>query len=387
MNLLVISGMPHHLDADRVVYGWGPTVEELDHLATCFSDVHHVALLHQGPPPPNALPYRARNLTTTLLPAAGGKRPIDKLALLGMAPPYVYAIARELRRRRPDAVHIRCPANVPLLALPLVRLLHRGPCWVKYAGNWKATNDPLSYRLQRRWLRSPRCRCVVTVNGDWSDSPQHVVGFLNPSLTEHDLAAARAPETGDRPRSPFRLLFVGRVERAKGVDVVLEVARLLAEDEVDYRLEIVGDGAEKASFERRSQKPGLAGRVAFVGWMSKEEVTERYRRAHVVLLPSESEGWPKVLSEAMAYGAVPVARAVSAIPQVLDSTGAGFAVAGGDARAYYRVVKQLIEDRVVWRRASDAGRRSAPQFGYASYLSSVHDLFVKAWDVDLGCSG
>ena len=223
MRLAGVSHTPHHHGPDGLV-GWGPTVTELDHLATRFDEVVHVAPVHDGPPPASALPYRAANLRVEPTVAAGGDGVAAKAGLVAAAPRHWAAIGRELAGA--DAVHVRCPANVSGLALARLRATRdRRPVWVKYAGNWRpGADDPWSYALQRRWLRRGFGRMAVTVNGR-GDDPDHVRAFPNPSLTDDDLAGGRAAAAGKPPlEEGLRLAFVGRVEPEKGAPEAVAVA-------------------------------------------------------------------------------------------------------------------------------------------------------------------
>ena len=82
-----------------------------------------------------------------------------------------------------------------------------------------------------------------------------------------------------------------------------------------------------------------------------------YARSHFMLLPSScSEGWPKVLSEAMAYGVVPVASNVSCIPQILGATGSELTSEPGDLDGFAATVVRLASDP----RAVDAPPAAPP---------------------------
>jgi glycosyltransferase involved in cell wall biosynthesis len=105
--------------------------------------------------------------------------------------------------------------------------------------------------------------------------------------------------------------------------------------------------------------------------------------AHFILLPSRSEGWPKALSEAMAYGAVPVAAAVSSIPQILRATGAGVALLPDDTDGMAGAIARLAADPAAWSAASRAGVAAARLFTYRAYQAAVADLFARAWGIDL----
>ncbi|MEZ4539454.1 MAG: glycosyltransferase [Chloroflexota bacterium] len=379
MRLLIISHTPHY-HSDEGIVGWGPTVRELDYLAALFDQVTHVAVGYPGHPPASALPYKASNLRVRLLAPAGGESWRDKLGILTAYPAYARVLREEMSRA--DAVHVRCPANISLLAL---WLLGRMPApryrWVKFAGNWQPdTREPWSYRLQRRWLAENRHRGVVTVNGRWPQQPAHVYTFDNPCLTDEEIDQGGALAAARQFRLPAELLFVGELNEGKGVGRVLRVAQALRARGIPFRLRLLGDGPDRPRYEAWARDKGLS-EVSFLGWIPRAEVARYYAAAHFILLPSRSEGWPKVLSEAMAYGVVPVAAAVSSIPQILGETGAGVALPTDDVEGMAGAIASFVANPDTWAAAGRAGVAAAPRFTYRAYQAAVAGLFAGAWGV------
>lgn len=382
-KLLIISHTRHYRSGDQLV-GWGPTVRELDYLARLFDEVVHVAPLHADPAPASMLPYAAPNLRLHAVNPAGGDGLADKLGILRLAPAYRRAFDAELADA--DAVHVRCPANISLIALlHLMRRTPKRPCWYKYAGNWQPSGpEAWSYRLQRRLLRGGRHAGAVTVNGRWSDQPAFIHSFNNPSLTQTELAEGCRAAQQKRLDAPLSLLFVGRLETAKGVGRLLHIAQELALRGLAFGVDFVGDGPERAVFEAQAERLGLSRQVRFHGWLPRPALAEFYRRAHFFVLPSSaSEGWPKVLSEAMAYGTAVVASTVSSIPQVLRETGAGTAVVPDNIVGFADAICGYVQSPDRWRAASTAGTRAAYQFSYDYYLQRVQALFQDTWQMTL----
>ncbi len=222
----MVSHTPHHRDGDRLV-GWGPTVREIDQLATLFDEIVHVAPVHGGAAPPSELPYRARNVRVVAVPAAGGDSLRSKLDVLRVLPVYADAIWRQLGRC--DVAHVRCPSNIGLVAAILL-VFRRRPSvrWIKYAGNWRPkSRESWSYRLQRWILDRRLTRSLVTVNGQWPNQPVHVRSFLNPGLTEGEFREGAAVAATKRMADPLRLLFVGRVDAEKGCGRAIEILAAL----------------------------------------------------------------------------------------------------------------------------------------------------------------
>jgi len=374
--------MSHYLNDGQIV-GWGPTVQEIDHLAKVFDEIRHIACLHQEPAPSSSLPYSAKNVHLIPLQAAGGPKFSDKLEILKLIPSYLLRILREIPWA--DVIHIRCPANVSLLAIILLRFIHQKMCWVKYAGNWKPTGDEAwSYTFQRWWLEKGLHRGIVSVNGRWPGQPKHVYSFLNPSLSLAELRDSQRVGKAKKFHPPLHLLFVGRVETAKGAGRVLQIALKLKQKGLDFVVDFIGDGPERPTFESWSEEHGIASCLTFHGWLPRPALSDFYARAHFMVFPSSaSEGWPKVLSEAMAFGAVPIAGAVSSIPQILAETGAGVALPPLDVDAFVKAVLEYAAHPGRWQTASRAGMAAASRFTYEHYLQVLSQTFQHSWGIDL----
>jgi glycosyltransferase involved in cell wall biosynthesis len=374
MRLLVISHTPHYVHDGEIV-GWGATIRELDQLATLFESVVHIAPLHGGPAPASAMAYESDSVRLHEVLPAGGERFLDKLRILLRYPGYAAAIIRETGLA--DVVHVRCPANISMLALILLGALsHPTLRWAKYAGNWGPTEkEPWTYRFQRWWLAKGFHRGVVTVNGNWPNQPAFVRSFLNPCLTDDELEEGNEAGGIKELGQPVRLLFVGRLESAKGAGVCLEILARLQNGGIAARLDLIGEGAERAEFARRAVELGVSSRVDFHGGLPRTELGQFYSQAHFVLLPSVcSEGWPKVLSEAMAYGAVPIATSISSIPQFFESFSTGSAIDLPDAGLFSDAIQAYLRNPARWREHSKNAVKAASQFSYGDYLQAVRKL-------------
>ncbi|MBL8133247.1 MAG: glycosyltransferase [Anaerolineae bacterium] len=373
MKLLIISNMAHYLRDGQLV-GHGPTAREISAMAALFDEITHIGCLYQGASPNLALPYTTDKLRFVGLPPAGGERFLDKLLILFYIPLYIATILRYLPRA--DVVHVRAPANIPLIALLLLSVVRRPKLrWLKYAGNWKPdVPDARSYRIQRWMLRRGWHRGQVTVNGQWLGDRSFVHGFLNPCLTEEEVMEGQVAARSKTMATPVRLILVGWMLRSKGVERALRVAALLRADGVAISLDLIGDGHERQELEALAASLGLDDCVTFHGWLARTDLAPFYTRAHLMLFPTNSEGWPKVISEAMAYGVVPLASAVSAIPQYLTEFQTGMAIPAEDIEAYAAAIRAYAADPARWQAESKRAVEAAARFTYAHFLQDVRAL-------------
>lgn len=372
-RMVVVSHTPHHEGREGVV-GFGPTLRELDELASLFVELVHVAPLYPGAPPGDALPYRSPHVRYVPVRSTGGGTVGQRLSALRAVPEWVRSINKELNSA--DVVHVRCPAGIAMVALGVLTF-RRSPAkrWFKYAGNWHPTGpEPGPYRLQRWWLRHHLARGEVTVNGDWANQPRWVHAFDNPTLTEEEIDRGREAATSKPPPPPFRLAFVGRVEKAKGIDVVVDTVRVLAAEGVDVELEVIGDGPIREQLADTCEATGIADQVRFAGWVTRAMVEEVLAVSHCLVLPSASEGFPKVLAEAMAFGAVPVATRVSSIGQVLDDLGLQTSLPAATEADLTGLVRRLVLDPAMIDEFRSRGLEGVRRFSYAEYLERVRSL-------------
>lgn len=129
------------------------------------------------------------------------------------------------------------------------------------------------------------------------------------------------------PAQLRKLLYVGRLSREKGVDVLLRALGELAHDGEAFSLTVVGDGPDGTALAALVTELGLVERVAFEGHVTDADRRRSlYLDAGIVVIPSRTEGVPLVAIEAMALGRVVVASAVGGIPDIVEDGWSGLLV-------------------------------------------------------------
>lgn len=312
-TLTIISHTEHYQLDDGSIVGLGSTVTEINQLLGIFDTITHVAMLHDTPAPPSALPYSSNSITFVGLPAVGGTTWAAKLQLLIQAPNILVQIHRALKQA--DYFQFRAPTGIGVFVIPYLMVFTSKRGWFKYAGNWKQKQAPLAYRFQKGLLKSQSR--PVTINGSWPNQPKHCLSFENPCLTKQELDEGLKVVANKTFSKPIELCFVGRLEAAKGLDLILDVLASLVPGmrEKTGAVNVVGSGSHIDRYQKQVETLGLP--VTFHGYLSRSEVHDIYKRSHAILLPSASEGFPKVIAEAMNYGCVPIVSQVSAIGQYI----------------------------------------------------------------------
>ncbi len=136
------------------------------------------------------------------------------------------------------------------------------------------------------------------------------------------------------------VLFVGRLSAEKRVDKILDVWSRLKNNS-EWKLTLVGEGNCSGNLEMQVKDLNLKD-VCFEGYSS--DVTEYYRRAKILLLTSDFEGFPMVLIEAQRFSVVPITFAMSAGPENIVSGGGGVLVRNNDIAGMTSVLDDLMSD-------------------------------------------
>lgn len=320
MTLAIISHTEHYKLADGTVVGWGPTVTEITHLLDVFDTIYHVAMFQDTEAPASALPYLSDRIVFVPLPALGGKTIGAKLQLVWKAPRVLRSINKTLKQV--DWFQFRGPTGIGVYVIPFLALMIKKPGWFKYAGNWNQEKPPLGYGLQR-WMLKQQSR-KVTINGRWDKQPMHCLTFENPCLTDKELIEGEALGKQKSVDGMLTCCFVGRLEKPKGVERIIKaIGRLTMEEKKRINIvHLVGDGPDRDYFKALAEKSGVE--FAFHGFLAREQVFEIYKESHIFLMPTTaSEGFPKVIAEAMNFGCLPIVSNISSIGQYIKNMETG----------------------------------------------------------------
>jgi glycosyltransferase involved in cell wall biosynthesis len=194
----------------------------------------------------------------------------------------------------------------------------------------------------------------------------------------------------DEPKAAGRdILYAGVLVHRKGVHHLINAFAKVAEGFPQAHLLIIGKEDNKTyaiGLKRQVQQLGLGHRVEFLGALSQPELAKRMRKACVFVLPSYSEGLPRVVFEAMAVGIPVIASAVSGIPEIIENGLSGFLVEPGNESKLAESLQWIIchpqESLEIGKRAQKFARRFVSA---ESYVSNYKKTFDEALSLRNGC--
>lgn len=266
----------------------------------------------------------------------------------------VRVLRATLNRLKPDLI-LSFSDQMNIVALQAARPL-RIPIWISEHSN--PERQRLGF-LWEKWRKSiyPSCTGCVVLNQDIAGVmsrfvPKEKIRVIPNAVVEPRRSAVK------REPGTQTVLFVGRLSPEKRVDLLiaawLEVCRQLPE----WRLVIVGDGAERERLQKLTQGESS---VAWLGWCS--DPGEYYATADLFVLPSEYEGFPVALLEAMSYGVASVATRCSSTIEELNATGESVrAIAVGSKQDLAGSILELARDAGSRSRLATQARETAKKY-------------------------
>ncbi|HVM33978.1 MAG TPA: glycosyltransferase [Actinomycetota bacterium] len=239
---------------------------------------------------------------------------------------------------------------------------------------------------------------VASTDEEWKQlaclygAPQDRVKTLHPGV-DHDLftpgdrAAARA-SLGFADEAV--LLYVGRIQRLKGIDLAIEaVEELVPAIERPVRLLIAGGPSGPAGelelerLRRLARVRGVDSAVSFIGAQPHDRLPNYYRAADAVVVCSHSESFGLVGLEAHACGTPVVATAVGGLSYIVREGESGYLVSQRDPSVFAARLKQLLSDDELRRRFSAGAIESARTFSWTRTARSLLELYECLSDENL----
>jgi colanic acid/amylovoran biosynthesis glycosyltransferase len=286
------------------------------------------------------------------------------------------ALANELASLEVEHIHAHHGYFASWMALVAARLLGIGFSLTLHGSDLLLHGNLLAAKLRF-------CRFCVTV----SNFNRDYIFRRFPSIPESKVLVQRlgvdcVPSSDEAElapdEQPFLLLSVGRLNRVKNHRFLIQACAALRDEGRAFRCWIAGEGPERPALEHQIEALQLQAQVRLLGHIPRNELSDYYRRAGVVLLTSLSEGIPVVLMEAMARQKLVLAPAITGIPELVEHARTGFLYEPGSMRDFLDVLSCILD-----RRSSLAPvRRAAAASVSANYnrqrnLRSFADHFLE----------
>lgn len=285
---------------------------------------------------------------------------------------------RALDRLGPDVIHVHEPL------VPWAGLAAATSDAAPVVGTFHAWSDASRlYRAARPVARRVLDHLAVSLAvsdaaahyhaGALGRSPSHFRVVPNGVDVARFADAAPLADLADAGRPT--LLFVGRLERRKGLEPLIRAFTRLKSDRPDLRLLVVGNGPERARCEAMLP-PRLRQDVTFLGRIDDEDLPRAYATADLYVAPAlGGESFGIVLLEAMAAGRPLVASDIPGYRSVATDGRQGRLVPPGDPVALADAIAALLDNPVLRDAMAADGRRSVAAYDWARVAARVADTY------------
>lgn len=314
MKFTIISSVPH-IKYNNQYFTYAPYVHEMNIWAKYISELIIVAPLIEGKISPIDLAYNHNNITFLSVDSFNILSARDAFKTLFKIPKIALTIFQAMQMS--NHIHLRCPGNMGLLGSVVQMLFPSKPKTAKYAGNWDfSSKKAFSYKLQQKILSNTFLtrNMRVLVYGEWKGSSKNIKPFFTATYHKSEIE----PITIKNFDNVINFMFVGTLVSGKNPLYAIQLVQNLKSNGFNVSLALYGDGVLKSELEKYIIDNNLTDFIFLKGNQNKEIIKQAYKNSHFVILPSESEGWPKAVAEAMFWGCLPIATRVSCVPFMLD---------------------------------------------------------------------
>ena len=372
MKFAIITHVVHGF-ADQSYFGYGPYVREMNLWIKFADEVIVVAPLSLKQQTNIDLNYDHKNVTFKKINSFNFKNPLAILKSVMSLPVIFITVYRAMKRA--DHIHLRCPGNIGLIGCLVQILFPSKPKTAKYAGNWDPkASQPKSYRLQK-WILSNTFltrNMQILVYGNWQGSSKNIKSFFTASYRESD----QAPILERTLQGRLTFLFVGTLAIGKQPLYAIKLVEQLAVKGYDVSLDLYGEGAERTQILHYLDKKNLTSFISLKGNQTAETLKIAYQNSHFIILPSRSEGWPKVLAEAMFWGCLPIASKVSCIPYMLSAGERGLLLEMEIEKDVIQIVS-LIENDADYQSKLQKAVKWSRKYTLDLFEQEIRELLIK----------
>ncbi len=288
-------------------------------------------------------------------------------------------ICREIIKA--DVVHTPIPGDIGTIGMILAFVL-RKRLFVRHCGNW--TKPVTAAEHFWKWFMETFAsgKQVMLATGGSQHPPSRrnaaVRWIFSTTLTEAELISCHGPAelqaTGDA-----RLIIVCRQDREKGTHIVIESLPLILKTFPRATLDVVGEGDALEECRNLANSLGLCERVVFHGKVDHRGVVNLLKGANLFCYPtSASEGFPKVVLEALACGLPVVTTRVSVLPQLIGA-GGGQLLDSTKPEAVAGAVIEILSNHDRYRTMSALAIQTARRYSLEQWRDTIGEHLRSAW--------
>ena len=314
----------------------------------------------------------------------GKPRPVPvsgSVARITLSPWLSSRIKRVLEREKFDITHLHEPL-MPMLCTTVLRLSNAPNIGTFHASGGKPWYDfgtPLGKLILKKWFRKLDYKIAVSkpamdyVNKFFPDEYSIIPNGVDTDHFRPDVELIEEFLDGK-----LNIMFIGRLEKRKGLDYLLQAYQQVKNQLPESRLIVVGPGIRlRKKYEKRVARHGIED-VTFIGYATYSDLPRYYRTADIICCPAT--GWESfgiVLIEAMAVGTAVVASDISGYASVLTHGAEGLLVPPRNAPRLAEALLSLADDKAIRQQMGQKGIVTAQEYSWENVAERVLACYHK----------
>ena len=218
----------------------------------------------------------------------------------------------------------------------------------------------------------------VTVNGYWPDDPVHITTFENPCLEDEDRFNGHSVIRKKSYDFPLTFCFAGSFGKGKGEQLFLEAINEQVDKSYIDKIHFLGDGDNSNLLKKLAKDIDVD--ILFHGFVNRKRLFNIFSKSHFIVLPSQSEGFPKVIAEASNFGCIPIVSNVGSISQYIKDQENGFLWQSEKMNflSFFNLFsKSIYSYRKNLKKMALKAHEFSSKFTYNMYNSSLNDKILK----------
>lgn len=320
------------------------------------------------------IPFQDTSIKVSGIPSffwSGKWRQIEVILQLPFLIPYlIWQMARA------DAVHLPVPGDYGAVALWLSRFFSKKLIWVRHCADFKKPKSFIQRWFVREMVRRAGGNVVCFATGGAESLPSAKNGnirwIFSSSLLKSELQAMCKPRSLPSSNEDIHLITVSRQTIEKGTGRLLQALPAILGIYPNVQLHVVGDGADLPLFKNQATELGLNNVVHFYGKLNSKDVYNALAKAHLFVYPTlASEGFPKVVLEALGSGLPVITNPISVLPTLIANTRSGIVMQKGDKAELVHAVCSVLGNKELYEEFAKNACLTAGQYSLEDWVDQM----------------
>lgn len=238
--------------------------------------------------------------------------------------------------------------------------------------------DPRHHNIGGMWsmlrrITYPKCFALVVQTESVKQFFHRIVGSKKIRVIANAVEMPQCTDTEASSKRPW-IVAIGRLERQKGFDLLIDAFAAVAREHPEWKLKIVGDGSQREQLSNQVDRLGLSTSVELCGW--SESPCSWLEQAAIFVLSSRYEGFPNALLEAMAMGVPPISFSCESGPdEIVRHEVDGLLVPAGDVERLAQAIASLITNPAERTAMGARAREVVDRFGREQFFREWNSIF------------